>query len=461
MAFDQLSNRLAQAVKKISGQAKLTEKNMDEMLREVRLALLEADVNLSVIQKFLADVKEKSIGMDVYTRVNPSQMVVKVVYDELVGLLGEKEAGLNLVHKPSVIMMVGLQGTGKTTTAAKLALWLSKKENKKVLLVAADLARPAAIEQLKVLGSSIGTDVFTLGVSAGVVQTVKDALAYAINQQYDTVIVDTAGRLHIDDQLMDELKLAYAALRPQEVLLTVDAMTGQDIVTVAQSFHNALKITGLVVTKFDGDARGGGVLSVRQVTSVPVKFVGTGEKTDEFELFYPERMASRILGMGDVLSLVEKAEEKMDLEASMKGAQRLVQGTFTLEDMMDQINQVTKLGSLSGLLKMMPGAGQLASQINDDDATRQMKRSKAIIQSMTVQERQQPDILRSSRKVRIAKGSGTSVAEVNRLLTQFEKTKEQMKMMMRMSGGSNPLSQMASKPGSNTRPNPNKKKKRR
>ncbi len=461
MAFDQLSNRLAQAVKKISGQAKLTEKNMDEMLREVRLALLEADVNLSVIQKFLADVKEKSIGMDVYTRVNPSQMVVKVVYDELVGLLGEKEAGLNLVHKPSVIMMVGLQGTGKTTTAAKLALWLSKKENKKVLLVAADLARPAAIEQLKVLGSSIGTDVFTLGVSAGVVQTVKDALAYAINQQYDTVIVDTAGRLHIDDQLMDELKLAYTALRPQEVLLTVDAMTGQDIVTVAQSFHNALKITGLVVTKFDGDARGGGVLSVRQVTSVPVKFVGTGEKTDEFELFYPERMASRILGMGDVLSLVEKAEEKMDLEASMKGAQRLVQGTFTLEDMMDQINQVTKLGSLSGLLKMMPGAGQLASQINDDDATRQMKRSKAIIQSMTVQERQQPDILRSSRKVRIAKGSGTSVAEVNRLLTQFEKTKEQMKMMMRMSGGSNPLSQMASKPGSNTRPNPNKKKKRR
>lgn len=461
MAFDQLSDRLAQAVKKISGQAKLTEKNMDEMLREVRLALLEADVNLSVIQQFLIDVKEKAIGMDVYTRVNPSQMVVKVVHDEIVRLLGEKEAGLNLVHKPSVIMMVGLQGTGKTTSAAKLALWLSKKENKKVLLVAADLARPAAIEQLKILGAAIDVSVFSLGVDAGVIRTVKEAMAYAINEQFDTMIVDTAGRLHIDDRLMDELQQAYTELKPQEVLLTVDAMTGQDIVTVADSFHKTLKLTGLVVTKFDGDARGGGVLSVRKVTSVPVKFVGTGEKTDEFELFYPERMASRILGMGDVLSLVEKAEEKMDLEASMKGAQRLMQGTFTLEDMMDQINQVTKLGSLSGLLKMMPGAGQLASQINDDDATRQMKRSKAIIQSMTKDERQQPDLLRASRKVRIAKGSGTSVAEVNKLLTQFEKTKEQMKLMMRMSGANNPLNQMASKPGSNTRPNPNKKKKKR
>ncbi len=461
MAFDQLSDRLAQAVKKISGQAKLTEKNMDEMLREVRLALLEADVNLSVIQQFLADVKEKAIGMDVYTRVNPSQMVVKVVHDEIVRLLGDKETGLNLVHKPSVIMMVGLQGTGKTTSAAKLALWLSKKENKKVLLVAADLARPAAIEQLKILGASVGVPVFSLGVDAGVIRTVKDALAHAINEQFDAVIVDTAGRLHIDDRLMDELQQAYTVLKPQEVLLTVDAMTGQDIVTVADSFQQTLKLTGLVVTKFDGDARGGGVLSVRKVTSVPVKFVGTGEKTDEFELFYPERMASRILGMGDVLSLVEKAEEKMDLEASMKGAQRLMQGTFTLEDMMDQINQVTKLGSLSGLLKMMPGAGQLASQINDDDATRQMKRSKAIIQSMTKDERQQPDLLRASRKVRIAKGSGTSVAEVNKLLSQFEKTKEQMKLMMRMSGANNPLNQMAAKPGSNTRPNPNKKKKKR
>jgi signal recognition particle subunit SRP54 len=461
MAFDQLSNRLAQAVKKISGQAKLTEKNMDEMLREVRLALLEADVNLSVIQQFLVDVKEKAVGMDVYTKVNPSQMVVKVVHDELVLLLGEKEAGINLTHKPSIIMMVGLQGTGKTTSAAKLALWLSKKENKKVLLVAADLARPAAIDQLKILGASVGVEVFSLGIDAGVVNTVKESMAYAINQNFDVMIVDTAGRLHVDDHLMDELKQAYMALRPQEVLLTLDAMTGQDIVTVADSFNKALKLSGLVVTKFDGDARGGGVLSVRKVTSVPVKFVGTGEKTDEFELFYPERMASRILGMGDVLSLVEKAEEKMDLEASMKGAQRLMQGTFTLEDMMDQLNQVAKLGSISGLLKMMPGANQLASQINDDDANRQMKRSKAIIQSMTIAERQQPDVLRASRKVRIANGSGTSVAEVNKLLTQFEKTKEQMKMMMRMSGANNPLSQMASKPGSNTRPNPNKKKKKR
>lgn len=461
MAFDQLSNRLAQAVKRISGQSKLTEKNMDEMLREVRLALLEADVNLTVIQQFLADVKEKAIGMDVYTRVNPSQMVVKVVHDELVLLLGEKEAGLNLTHKPSYIMMVGLQGTGKTTSAAKLALWLSKKENRKVLLVAADLARPAAIEQLKILGNSVGVEVFSLGIQAGVVNTVKESMAYAINHNFDTVIVDTAGRLHIDDSLMDELKQAYSVLRPQEVLLTVDAMTGQDIVSVADSFNKALKLSGLIVTKFDGDARGGGVLSVRKVTSVPVKFVGTGEKTDEFELFYPERMASRILGMGDVLSLVEKAEEKMDLEASMKGAQRLMQGTFTLEDMMDQLNQVAKLGSISGLLKMMPGVGQLAAQINDDDASKQMKRSKAIIQSMTVEERRQPDLLRASRKVRIANGSGTSVAEVNKLLTQFEKTKEQMKMMMRMSGGNNPLAQMAAKPGSNTRPNPNKKKKKR
>ena len=460
MAFDQLSDRLALAIKKISGQSKLSEKNMDDMLREVRLALLEADVNLSVIQQFLADVKEKAIGMDVYTKVNPSQMVVKVVHDELVTLLGEKESGLNLSHKPSYIMLVGLQGTGKTTSAAKLALWLSKKENKKVLLVAADLARPAAIEQLKILGASVDVEVFSLGIEAGVVNTVRESMAYAINQSFDTVIVDTAGRLHIDDSLMDELKQAYTVLRPQEVLLTVDAMTGQDIVTVADSFNKALKLSGLVVTKFDGDARGGGVLSVRKVTSVPVKFVGTGEKTDEFELFYPERVASRILGMGDVLSLVEKAEEKMDLEASMKGAQRLMQGTFTLEDMMDQLNQVAKLGSISGLLKMMPGASQIAAQINDDDASKQMKRSKAIIQSMTVEERQQPELIRASRKVRIAKGSGTSVAEVNKLLTQFEKTKEQMKMMMRM-GANNPLSQLAAKPGSNTRPNPNKKKKKR
>ena len=459
MAFDQLTERLSLAVKKISGQATLTEKNMEEMLREVRLALLEADVNIKVIQSFLESVKEKSLGKDVLRNVNASNMVVKIVHDELVELLGEKEATLNLLKKPSIIMMVGLQGTGKTTSAAKIARFLKTRENKKVLLVAADLVRPAAIEQLKVLGQSVDVEVFSLGIETKTVETVKRAKEYAILHQFDVMIVDTAGRLHIDESLMDELVAVKEELQSDEILLTVDAMTGQDIVTVATSFHQSLKTTGLVVTKFDGDSRGGGVLSVRTLTSVPVKFVATGEKVEDLELFYPDRMASRILGMGDILTLVEQAEEKLDAEKSMKGAQRLMDGSFTLEDMLDQFEQMNKLGSISNLLKMVPGANQLAAQINDEQAAASMKRSKAIILSMTKEERNNPSLLRAARKARIARGSGTDVAEVNRLLSQFEKTKEQMKMMMRM-GGQNAFGG-AMKAGSNTRPNPNKKKKKK
>jgi len=456
MAFEQLSDRLALAVKKISGQARLTEKNMEDMLKEVRIALLEADVNIQVIQSFLENVRSQAIGQDVYQSLNPAQMVVKVVYDELVSTLGEKESTLQLAKKPSVVMMVGLQGTGKTTSAAKIAQWLVKKEAKKVMLVAADLVRPAAVEQLKILGDSVNVPVFSLGMEASVLSTAQAGYDYAIEQGFDVVIVDTAGRLDIDEYLMDELNQVAKLLSPDEILLTVDAMTGQEIAHVAHRFHQQLDCTGLVVTKFDGDARGGGVLSVRKIAAIPVKFVTTGEKMEDIDLFYPERMASRILGMGDILTLVEQAESKIDVEKSQKGAERMLAGTFDLQDMLNQIEQMSKLGSLTNLLKMVPGANQLASRINDEQANESMNKSKAIIQSMTKYERENPDSLRASRKARIAKGSGTTISEVNQLIKQFEKTKEQMRMMMRM----NP-NQPAIGPrpvGSNTRPNPNKKK---
>ncbi len=439
MAFESLTNKLNKTFRDLSGKGKLSEKNMNDMLREVRMSLLEADVNYQVVKQFIANVKEKAMGQEVLESLNPSQMVVKIVHDEIIELLGHGENELN--YAPSgitVIMMAGLQGTGKTTAAAKIANVLRKKKNRKPMLVACDIIRPAAIEQLKTLGNSIDVEVYSEGVQVDVLTTVEHALAYAKEKGYDTVIIDTAGRLHIDEALMQELKDVEALVHPNEILLTVDAMSGQDIVSVAQSFTEQLNVTGLVVTKMDGDSRGGGVLSVRSLTQVPVKFVGQGEKIEDLDIFYPERLADRILGMGDIVTLVEQVQEKIDVEESEKAAKRMMSGQFTLEDMLVQIDQMAKLGSIGGIMKMIPGLNQLAGQIDDEKASRDMKKNKAIILSMTPAERKDPSILRASRKSRIAKGAGVQVSDVNKLLNNFEKSKQAMKMMGQMQKGGMP-----------------------
>ncbi len=433
MAFESLSDRLTKAFKNITGKGKLTEKNMNDMLREVRMSLLEADVNYTVVKDFIGRVKEKAMGTEVMTSLNPGQMVVKIVHDEIVDLLGTEDAPVN--YKSSgitTVMMVGLQGTGKTTASAKIANVMKKKQNRKPLLVACDVIRPAAIEQLKTLGESIGVEVFSLGVETKALETARQALDYAKEHGYDTVLFDTAGRLHIDEELMKELADIKELVKPDDILLTVDAMTGQDIVNVANSFHEQLQVTGLVLTKLDGDSRGGGILSVRAITNVPVKFVGLGEKIEDLDVFHPDRMADRILGMGDILSLVEQAQEKMDLEASSKTANRMMSGQFTLTDMLTQFQQLKKMGSLGGMMKLIPGMGQLAGQIDEAKADNKMKKSEAIILSMTLEERENPSILRASRKNRIAKGSGTTVADVNRLINEYEKMKQVMKQMNSM-----------------------------
>lgn len=434
MAFESLSERLGKAFKNITGKGKLSEKNMNDMLREVRMSLLEADVNYGVVKDFIARVKEQALGTEVMNSLNPGQMVVKIVHDEIVALLGSEDAPVNYKSNGiTTVMMVGLQGTGKTTASAKIANVMKKKQNRKPLLVACDVIRPAAIEQLKTLGESIGVEVFSLGVETKALETAKQAMEYAKENGYDTVLFDTAGRLHIDEELMQELSDIKAYVHPDDILLTVDAMTGQDIVNVASSFHEQLDVTGLVLTKLDGDSRGGGILSVRSITQVPVKFVGLGEKIDDLDVFHPDRMADRILGMGDIMSLVEQAQEKMDIEASTKSANRMMSGQFTLTDMLVQFQQLEKMGSLGGMMKLIPGMNQLAGQIDEAKAGNKMKKSTAIIQSMTMEERENPNILRASRKNRIAKGSGTTVADVNRLLNEYEKMKQVMKQMGSMS----------------------------
>ena len=434
MAFESLSERLGKAFKNITGKGKLSEKNMNDMLREVRMSLLEADVNYGVVKDFIARVKEKALGTEVMTSLNPGQMVVKIVHDEIVALLGNEEAPINYKKTGiTTVMMVGLQGTGKTTAAAKIANVMKKKQSRKPLLVACDVIRPAAIEQLKTLGESIDVEVFSLGVETKALETAQKAMDYAKEQGYDTVVFDTAGRLHIDEELMQELSDIKAFVHPDDILLTVDAMTGQDIVNVASSFHEQLSVTGLVLTKLDGDSRGGGILSVRSITQVPVKFVGLGEKIEDLDVFHPDRMADRILGMGDILSLVEKAQEKMDMEASTKSANRMMSGQFTLSDMLIQYEQIEKMGSLGGMMKLLPGMGQMENQIDEAKADNKLKKSKAIIQSMTPEERENPNILRAGRKNRIAKGSGTTVADVNRCISEYEKMKTVMKQMMSMS----------------------------
>ena len=439
MAFEALSDRLNQTFRKITGKANLSERNMEDILQDIRKALLEADVNYRVVRDFLAQIQEKAIGLNVIKAVDPAQMVVKIVYDELVALLGTDEAGISF--NPSgmtTIMVAGLQGTGKTTNLAKIAKVLKNKQGRNPMIIAADIIRPAAIEQLKTLGREIEIEVYSEGSEVAALKTVENGMKYAKEQGYDTVLIDTAGRLHIDDELMDELKQMKDLVRPQEILLTVDAMTGQDIITVAQAFNELLTITGLVVTKLDGDARGGAVLSVRAITSVPIKYTGIGEKIDDLDIFYPDRMANRILGMGDVVTLVEQAQEKLDMEAAERSAQRLMEGKFSLDDMLVQLQQLAKMGPLKSVLKMLPGMGDMLKEFDGDAAESQLMVSKAIIQSMTLEERENPDIVRASRRGRIAAGSGTNPNEVTKLITQFNKMKEQMRMMSKMFKGGKP-----------------------
>lgn len=430
MAFDNLTNRLQDTFRNMTGKGKLSEKNISDALAEIRVALLEADVSLEVINDLLDHIRKEAMGMKVVREIDPSQMFVKVVNDKLIEILGE-ESSLEFSKKPGVLMMVGLQGSGKTTTIAKIARELKVKEDKKVLLVAADLARPAAVEQLKILGDRIDVEVFA-ELDTKPTDVVRHALDYG--KDFDVILIDTAGRLQIDESLMQELVEINNIAHAEEILLSVDAMSGQDVIHVALGFKELLPLTGLVATKFDGDSRGGAILSVRYMTQVPVKYVGVGEGIEEIERFYPDRTASRILGMGDIVSLVEKAQEKMDIEASEKAAERMMRGEFTLDDMLVQLQQVSKMGPISGLLKMMPGANQLAGQIDDADAKKGMSKTEAIIQSMTKEERDNPNIIRASRKNRIAKGAGVSTTEVNRLLNQYEKMKKQMRMFTRMLG---------------------------
>lgn len=451
MPFESLSERLSQSLKKVRGQKTLTEANMEEMLREIRLALLEADVNFNVVRDFISNVKEKALGEDVLKSLTPGQMVVKIVHEQLVELLGTTTAQLDLSKKPTIIMMVGLQGSGKTTTSGKIAKLVAKKHGKKPLLVACDVYRPAAIEQLKTLGETIGVPVFSKGVEAKPEDIAQEALAYAKDNDNDLVIIDTAGRLHVDEALMDELCRIEALVKPTEILLVVDALTGQDIVNVAQSFNEKLHLTGAVLTKMDGDSRGGGALSIRHITNVPIKFVATGEKLDAIDLFYPERMADRILGMGDVMSLIEKAQDVIDEKSAARSMRRMQDGTFGLDDMLESMRQVKKLGPLSGVLKMMPGMPSNIPNFKDEDANEKLKKTEAIILSMTPEERRDPSILKASRKIRIAKGCGMEVADVNRLLKQYEQSKLMMTKMGSMMG-------MGPKPKNNY--NPTRKKER-
>ena len=433
MAFDSLSDRLNKALRNVAGKGTLTDNNMENMLKEVRLALLEADVNYRIVKEFLDEIRTKSRGEEVLQSVEPGQQLVKIVHDQIIELLGTEEAGLNFVEDGiTKIMLVGLQGTGKTTSVAKIARICKEKFNKKVLLIAADVIRPAAIDQLQTLGKEIDTEVFTLGTETPAVETVRQGMEYAEKNGFDTVFIDTAGRLHIDEALMNELKDINELVHPNDILLTVDAMTGQDIVNVAQAFKDALPLTGLVVTKFDGDSRGGGVLSVKKITGVPIKFVGEGEKIEDMDIFHPDRMADRILGMGDVVTLVEKAQEKLDLEEANKMAERMLAGQFTMDDMLKQFEQIQKLGPLGGIMKMIPGMNQYAGMLDEAKASDSMRHMKAIIQSMTMEERAHPEKMRGTMKKRVARGSGRSVDEVNKLINQFGKMKKLMDSMGNM-----------------------------
>jgi len=426
--FESLGNRLQSVFDNLQRRGKLTEADVDQAMREVRLALLEADVNFKVVKAFVKRVRERAVGEEVMRSLTPGQQVVKIVHDELINTLGEP-GRLNLgMQSPAVIMLVGLQGSGKTTTAAKLALHL-RREGRRPMLVAADVYRPAAIDQLETLGRQLDIPVYSEGVDADPPQLARNAVRQAQNQGLTTVLIDTAGRLNIDEMMMDEIRAIKARVEPIETLLVADAMTGQEAVRVATDFDEAVDLTGLVMTKIDGDARGGAAISMREVTSVPIKFLGTGEKLDGLEVFHPDRMASRILGMGDVLTLIERAEREMDEEEARRAGEKLMAGEFTLEDFLKQMQQIKKLGPIGQLMEMIPGMNQMAGDVDWQDAEHELKRVEAIIRSMTPKERRHPKILKASRKRRIAAGSGTSVQDVNALLRQFRDMQRMMKQL--------------------------------
>ncbi|TMU87813.1 signal recognition particle protein [Bacillus sp. BHET2] len=435
MAFEGLADRLQGTIQKIRGKGKISEADVKEMMREVRLALLEADVNFKVVKQFVKKVSERAVGQEVMKSLTPGQQVIKVVQEELTNLMGGEQSQIAVSKRPpTVIMMVGLQGAGKTTTTGKLANLLRKKHNRKPLLVAADIYRPAAIKQLETIGKQLSLPVFSMGDQVSPVEIAKSAIEKAKEEHHDYVLIDTAGRLHIDENLMGELEEIKELSNPDEIFLVVDAMTGQDAVNVAQSFNEALGISGVVLTKLDGDTRGGAALSIRSVTEKPIKFVGTGEKMDALEAFHPERMASRILGMGDVLSLIEKAQANVDEDKAKELEQKMRTMSFTFDDFLEQLGQVKQMGPLDELLKMMPGANKMKGldKVQVDD--KQISHVEAIIQSMTKDEKIHPETLNASRRKRIAKGSGTSIQEVNRLLKQFEDMKKMMKQMSGMQG---------------------------
>ena len=458
MAFEGLSDRLQNAMGSVTKKGKITEADLKQMMREVRLALLEADVNFKVVKDFVRKVNERALGSNVLEALSPAQQVVKIVNEELTELMGGEQAPFQFSPKPpTVVMMVGLQGAGKTTTAGKLASFLAKHENKRPLLVAADVYRPAAIDQLQTLGKQLNYPVFSLGTDVNPVEIARQAIERATIEGRDLVIIDTAGRLHIDESLMEELQNIKAVANPNEILLVVDAMTGQDAVNVAETFNERLDITGVILTKLDGDTRGGAALSIRSVTGKPIKFSGRGEKLEDFEIFYPERMASRILGMGDIMTLIEKAQQDFDEAKAQEMADKIKANTFDFNDFIDQLDQVNKMGPLEDILKMIPGLNKIPGLNDLKVDPKDTARMKAIVLSMTPAERENPDILSQARRKRIAAGSARPLAEVNRLIKQFNESKKMMNQMsngnmqamesmmgqLGMGGGRNKLGQIA------------------
>lgn len=435
MAFDSLQDRLTKSLKNIAGKGKLSKRNMEETLKEIRIALLESDVNYNVVQNFLNSIREEVEGKDVLNAIDPGQLLIKIVHDEIIKLLGETDNSIH--YNPNgltKIMVVGLQGTGKTTQVAKIAYQM-KKEGKKVLMVACDLIRPAAIDQLKTLGNSIDVEVYSKGIFVNALNTAIDGLKYAKENNFDVALFDTSGRLQIDEVLMKELIDIKEAIKPDEILLTVDALTGQDICNVANVFNDKLKVTGLIVTKFDGDAKGGSVLSVKAITGIPVKYTGIGEKITDIDTFHPDRLADRILGMGDVVSLVEKAQEEFDMKQAEEMTRRMLSGKMTMDDMLLTIDQTKKLGPLSSLMGMLPGMNEFKNKVNDAEVDKNLKVTRAVIQSMTKKERKDPSFMRGSHKRRVAKGSGCSVDDVNRVINQFERSKKMMKSLSGLTKG--------------------------
>ncbi|MBY0316868.1 MAG: signal recognition particle protein [Bdellovibrionales bacterium] len=434
--FDRLSERLLGSVKLLRGQKKITEENIQETIKEIRLSLLEADVNFKVVKTFIDRVKEKAIGQDVVKGIDPGQQFVKIVNDELITLLGGQTEELKLTGSPTIIFLVGLQGVGKTTTAGKLARHIKTKLNKSVVMASVDVYRPAAIEQLKQVGAQAEVPVFNTDAKQKVTETAKEVLAWAKAQSAEVILLDTAGRLQIDDELMTELSSLKSVLNPQEIILVADAMLGQQSVNVAEGFNAKIPLTGLILTKIDGDARGGAALSIRESIGVPIKFFGVGEKQTALEVFHPDRLASRILDMGDIVTLVEKAQEVIDEKSAMDSAQKMMKGEFTIEDFLTQMRQIKKLGSMEGILKMIPGMGQLTKQMQSmTPPDEELKKMEAIICSMTPQERKDHRIINGSRVVRIAKGSGNKVQDVNKFLKKFEASRSMMSQLMKMGMG--------------------------